>query len=144
MNVQEMANTGDLFRLFAHSGTSLSLDVLDQRPGLVEAVGGCAPLGEASLGTGSNWAKVATLKMHVRRAGRAVLQTSPSHGAYGVSIVNRFGDLDSSQIEFNGTELRLRGAVPDLGSRSPKSATWRVCAVEGCHTWPCAYSLQTQ
>ena len=110
------------FGLFAHGGIRRSLDVFDRRPVLLESVGGCAPLGEARLGTSSSWAKVATLKMVVRRPGTVAVETAPSHGAYGISIVNRFGDLDAAQVEFNSAELRLRGAVPRIERRSPKTA----------------------
>jgi hypothetical protein len=76
--------------------------------GLIHSVGGCALLGEDTLGLNA-WVRAATVKMHVRGRGTTVVETSQSTGGYGVAILNRLGTLDTSHIAFGEIALDLPG-----------------------------------
>ena len=100
----EGIEASNLFELFAHSH-------LDPQSGVVHALGGCAPLGEDTLGVSSTWVLVATLQMRVLRSGATVIETSPSEGPLKVSIFNRSGDLNDSQVRFGRTKLEFKKRV---------------------------------
>jgi hypothetical protein len=89
------------FGLFAHGQA-------DVTAATVRAVGGCAALGETMLGTANTWVRVASVQMRGRQAGRATMETEYSAGPYGIAILNRFGDLDASQIEFGTASVEIR------------------------------------
>jgi hypothetical protein len=67
---------------------------------MVGALGGCAQLGDDALGIHSTWVRVAALELYGRQPGLAEVQTGPSADGYGVSIMNRLGILDASEIQF--------------------------------------------
>ena len=97
------------FSLFAHGSLGGS-EVFQEQSGMIEAVGGCAPLNEESLGVDS-WVRVATLRVSARRAGPATVKTVPSTDGYGIAIMNQLGLLDAREIEFGGSNFRLRADV---------------------------------
>jgi hypothetical protein len=81
--------------------------LVDQGGGVVGALGGCAPLGDDALGADSTWVRVAALELHGRQPGLAGVQTGPSAGGYGVSIMNRLGILDSSEVHFGSGRFTM-------------------------------------
>ena len=95
------------FSLFAHGSLGGS-EVFQEQSGMIEAVGGCAPLNEESLGVDS-WVRVATLRVSARRAGPATVKTVPSTDGYGIAIMNQLGLLDAREIEFGSSSFRLQG-----------------------------------
>ncbi|MBN1513305.1 MAG: CotH kinase family protein [Phycisphaerae bacterium] len=99
------------FPLFA-CGTTGAAD------GLVKALGGCAPLGEAALGTGGTWVRVAGLQLKATSAGRAFVRCDSADPPFGVAVMNRFGDLQTWQVEYGAAVVAIRRAVltvPDPG-----------------------------
>ncbi len=89
--------------------------------GVVEALGGCAPLGVGSLGVDSTWVRIATLSVRVKPSSSATLapsdsvlvETGPSAGAYQIAIFNS-GALDVSDIEFGSVRVSLSRQVIKL------------------------------
>jgi hypothetical protein len=105
--IADSAGAGMQFGLFA-------LEMIDSRIGVVK-VGGCAALGESTLGTGQTWVRVGTLSMHgvlpvkpLQAASGPVVKTGPAAAPYGISIFNRFGDLSAEQIKFGSVPVRIR------------------------------------
>jgi hypothetical protein len=92
------------FPLFA-GGTTGAAD------GLVEALGGCAPLGEAALGTGGTWVRVAGLQLKATSTGRAFARCDPAASPFGVAVINRFGDLQEWQVEYGAAIAPIRRAA---------------------------------
>lgn len=107
----EAVRPGDAFPLFVHGTTGPT-------KGLVEAVGGCAPLGEATLGTGGAWVCVARLQFRAASSGPAEVRSLPARLPYGVAVVNRFGELTESQVEFGQTTLRIRRPALEVPVRT--------------------------
>jgi hypothetical protein len=97
------------FSLFAHGSLSSS-GVVQERSGAIAALGGCAPLGEDSLGVGS-WVRVATLRVSGRQAGLATVRTAPSTDGYGIAVLNQLGLLDAPEIECGASSFRLRAGM---------------------------------
>ncbi len=97
----EALRPGEAFPLFAHGTTGPA-------KGLLEAVGGCAPLGEATLGTGDAWVCVARLQFRATSPGPAEVRTIPARPPYGVAVINRFGELTDSQVNYGTAALRIR------------------------------------
>jgi hypothetical protein len=87
--------------------STLSYGVVDPGNGVVEAVGGCAPLGEGRLGVDSAWVRVAILKMRAQQVGLASVVPMSAGELYGISLFGEFGNLDLSEIEFKGLNLKL-------------------------------------
>jgi hypothetical protein len=97
--------SGELLSLFS-SGE------VDQAKGLAHTVGGCVALGQGSVGVGE-WVRVATLHMRAKAAGQVSITTGPARVPYGISIFDRFGDLDSSQVDFGEKRLWILGVVAE-------------------------------
>jgi len=89
---------------------TLASGVLEQAAGQVFSLGGCAALGEASLGLTSHWVRVATLRIHATRPGRAVMKTGAAQQPYGVAMFGTFGDVDPSLIGFGDVSINVRQA----------------------------------
>ncbi len=83
--------------------------VIDTK-GHVQAVGGCAPLGDGSIGTDGGWVRVATVRMRVGLRGTAAVTVAPAFRPFGVSLHGRLGDVPPSQIKFGGVTLNLGAA----------------------------------
>ena len=105
------------FGLFAHGQ-------VEGAAGVVRAVGGCAPLGERSLGTAGTWVRVASVRMRSRQAGMAALRATASTGPYGVAILNCFGDLEGAQLTLGtaSVEIYARQLIPDSAIPVPYPA----------------------
>jgi len=97
----------------SESFKTFSRGFVDSSKGLIQALGGCAPLGYGGLGAGSTWARVATLRMRAIGQGLATVTAASSYGPYGVSVFGRFGDLPQEQITFGELRLSLRGQTLD-------------------------------
>jgi len=108
----------DSFSLFSRGSA-------DASTGLITAIGGCAPVGEGTLGSQSNWVRVATLRVRALDVGYATVTAKPSYGPFGVSVFGRFGDLPSQQIEFGSTELRIQQPSTVLPKRGMRLRTSR-------------------
>jgi len=76
-------------------------------------VGGCAPLGDGTVGVDTAWVRVATLRMNVIGEGVTRLTVGPSQAPFGVSIFGRFGNLAKTNIDFGGAGLSLSSVSPD-------------------------------
>ncbi|UCE58164.1 MAG: DNRLRE domain-containing protein [Phycisphaerales bacterium] len=90
----------------------LSYGVVDRAAGVVQAVGGCAPLGEGRLGVDFAWVRVAILKVRAERSGLATVVPASAGELYGISLFGEFGNLDLSEIEFNELRLKLYRSKP--------------------------------
>jgi len=66
----------------------------------VVTVGGCAALGDATLGVTSNWVRVAVLRMLAIGQGRPRVSVQASQPPFGVSVVGRFGDLPETRVSY--------------------------------------------
>lgn len=94
--------------------STFSGGIVDSTLGVISALGGCAPLGDGTMGAGSTWVRVATLRMRALGVGFATVSAGPSYGPYGVSVFGRFGDLSQDQLEFGEAGLNLRNRrVPE-------------------------------
>lgn len=112
----EQTVPSQLFQTFSQGGGTAHSDGR-------RSVGGCAPLGDGSVGVDSPWVRVATVRMRVTGGGRTHLTVGPSPQPFGVSLFGRFGELDPSQIDFLGTDIVLgqTSVSPrDKGSRSDR------------------------
>jgi hypothetical protein len=85
------------------------------RTGQALAVGGCATLGETSLGVDSVWVRVAVLRAFARTSGGATITLESAGDLYGVSIVGRHGNVEVSEIVFEGLDLQIFKPLPDRG-----------------------------
>ena len=105
------------FGLFAHGQ-------VEGAAGVVRAVGGCAPLGERSLGTEGTWVRVASVRMRSRQVGVAALAATASTGPYGVALLNHFGDLEGAQLTLGtaSVEIYARALVPEPAIPEPYPA----------------------
>jgi len=87
------------------------------------SIGGCAPVGDGSVGIHSAWVRVTTLQMRVIEGGETRLTIGPSRAPFGVSIFGQFGDVDSADIDFGEVDLTLSGTPrrdADIKSRAQR------------------------
>ncbi len=80
---------------------------MDNTAGSVSALGGCLSPGKEGYGADSTWVRVATLEMRVLRRGPTAISAGPAGQIYGVSILNRFGNIDPELIDFGGLTVQL-------------------------------------
>jgi len=73
--------------------------------GILRAVGGCALLGERSLGTDGTWARVATITARAEAPGTGTLRADPSDPIHGIALVGEFANVNSGQIDFDDINL---------------------------------------
>ncbi|MFQ5494393.1 MAG: hypothetical protein ACE5EX_03335, partial [Phycisphaerae bacterium] len=97
--------------------------VTDHRRGVVEAVGGCTTLGAPGVGQQAKWVRVATLRMRAVAPGLTRLRIGPARRPLGLSLAAKAGDLDSSELVFDGVRLELRG--PARG-HDKRASLWRA------------------
>jgi hypothetical protein len=98
------------------SGEFLSLfssGVIDQAKGLAHTVGGCVPLGQASVGL-DKWVRVATLHVQAEAAGQVTMTTGPARVPYGIAVFDQSGDLGPSQVDFGESRLSILDVAPGL------------------------------
>jgi hypothetical protein len=77
--------------------------------GLVKRAGGCANLGEQSLGGDGLWVRVATIVLRAERQGPFQVDAAPSDRPFGIAIVGEFEDVDASLIEFGSVQMTIDG-----------------------------------
>jgi hypothetical protein len=77
--------------------------------GVVQHTGGCATIGEQTLGSDGLWVRVSTVLLRADRPGPLGLNARPSGRPFGISIVGEFTDVDGSLIDFSSTNVTIRG-----------------------------------
>ncbi len=87
------------FGLFA-DGESVSADT-------IASLGGCAQLGEKSMGSDSTWVRIASARVHGTRQGTATFSTESAGPLHGISIVGEFGNLFTTAVSFGSLSLRF-------------------------------------
>jgi hypothetical protein len=121
----ETVQSGAQFGLFARGA-------VEPRTGTITALGGCAPLGEGTLGTNATWVRVAAVRVQGRATeaadgdagpvdhrtrlsprpgGLTLVQTHPAAAPFGVAIFGRFGDLSTGQVGYGQLKLRISSDV---------------------------------
>jgi hypothetical protein len=70
-------------------------------------LGGCAPLGEQTLGAAGRWARVATLTVRPSRADTVRLGLQPAQAGYGVAMLGELGLLEADEVEYGACDLRV-------------------------------------
>jgi len=73
----------------------------------VVSLGGCAAVGDDTMGVSSSWVRVATLRMIAVKSGRTTLSMQPSEAPFGVSLYGRFGDLPQAQLSYEPATVEL-------------------------------------
>jgi hypothetical protein len=70
-------------------------------------LGGCAPLGEQTLGAAGRWARVATLTVRLSRVDTVRLALQPAQAGYGVAVLGELGLLAADEVEYGACDLRI-------------------------------------
>jgi hypothetical protein len=105
LTVEEVL-TGDQFELFAAGS-------IDPVGGTVATLGGCLPLGQEARGMGTEWVRVATVRVTAAAAGQVKLTTRSAAEPYGIAILGQAADLDAEQLQFGQKNLWiLESATP--------------------------------
>lgn len=95
----------------------------DNGAGKVWSVGGCAPLGDGSVGVTAAWVKLATVSMQALEAGDIHLSTSAAEQPLGISLFGRFDEVDPTMIDFGSEVVHVRTkSQPDRLPRGGTSA----------------------
>jgi hypothetical protein len=80
---------------------------LDDDAGKVRSVGGCAPLGDGSVGVATTWVRIATLGMQAQKTDKIRLGTSAADAPFGISLFGRFDEIQPGAIDFGGETVRV-------------------------------------
>jgi hypothetical protein len=88
--------------------------------GIVRAVGGCASLGERSLGTEETWIRVATVTARAQALGRGTLRAGPSDMIHGVALIGEFANVDPARIDFDAVNLIVESKTHAVRDRKTR------------------------
>jgi len=76
--------------------------------GTLRAVGGCAMLGERSLGADGMWVRAATITARAETPGTGILRANSSDPIHGIALIGEFENIDLGRIDFEEARLVVK------------------------------------
>lgn len=103
------------------SFATFSRGTVDAQHGEVNALGGCAAVGDGTLGLVSTWVRVARLRMVAIEEGHATIAVKPSEAPFGVSLYGRMGDLPLTLLSYETAieDISIENHADDPPRRFP-------------------------